>query len=338
LATIASWADRATEEWHALIEQDHAATPAHHPRAWQALSAALPAYRIRVVEVREDGRLLGGAPCAIETRLGLTWLHAMPFLLPGAPLALAGRGAEVDDAVAGALAEVQQRRALVGGEWSGYRPEGAAMAASALDRLAGETRVMETAVIDLDTSEREMLGRMDRKTRQDIVRSATRGVRCDADPASLERIYALHARQARGWGRHRPLPLELSRRMLAAGAGQVLVAHDRDGVLCGIFALDGPHETFLWWSGSHPSARANDAYPRLMAWAAEWARSRGRRRLNLGASRGLPALESFKRSMGARSVRYPVRWLEPRSAAPLGRLAAELQRRMRRGRHRGTPE
>ncbi|MGH7741325.1 MAG: hypothetical protein ACRENS_04815, partial [Candidatus Eiseniibacteriota bacterium] len=98
------------------------------------------------------------------------------------------------------------------------------------------------------------------------------------------------------------------------------------------------HETFLRGSGSHTSARASDAYPRLMAWAVEWARARERRRLNLGASRGLPALESFKRSMGARPVRYPVRWLASPNAALLGRLAAALQRRIRRGRHRGTPE
>lgn len=338
MATLARWADSATAEWHALIEQDASATPAHHPSAWQALTAALPAYRIRLIEVRDEGRLVGGAPCAIETRLGLSWLHAMPFGLSAAPLALPGWESEVDEAVGTALATFQRERALVGGEWSCYRAARAAVAPSALERLEGETRFMESAVIDLGSDSGEVRARMDRKTRQDIVRSASRGVRCEVDALALERVYALHAQQARLWRGHRVLPLELSRRLLALGAAHVLVAHDRDGVQCGLFALDAPHETFLWWSGSHPSARASDATPRLMAWAAEWARSRGRRRLNLGASRGLAALESFKRSMGARSVRYPVRWLAAANAAPLGRLAAAVQKRVRRGRHRGSPE
>ena len=337
MATLARWEDHATDEWQSLIARDPAATPAHQPIVWQALTAARPTFRIRLLAVREDGRLLGGAPCATETRLGLSWIHAMPFGLSGAPLSIAGRATEVDEAVGAAFAALQGARELVGGDWSCYRPEGTAIAAPALERLAGETRFMEAAVIDLDAGENEVRARMDRKTRQDVVRSAARGVRCEEDAGAIERVYALHVRQARGWGRYRAMPLELSRRLLAAGAGHLLIAHDREGVLCGIFALDAPHETLLWWSGSHPSARAIDATPRLMAWAAEWARERGRRRLNLGASRGLAALESFKRSMGARPVRYPVRWLAAPKAAPLGRLAAEVQRRVRRGRHRGEP-
>lgn len=337
MATIARWESQATDEWQELIAHDPAATPAHHPALWQAVAAALPALRIQLLTVREDGRLLGGAPCALETRLGLTWIHAMPWGLSAAPLARADRAAEVDERVAESLATLQRERALVGGTWTCYRPAGAEVAALALERLAGETRVLETAVIDLDADTDATRARMDRKTRQDIVRSATRGVRCEVDAGALDQVYALHQRQARGWGRYRTLPLELSRRLLAAGVGHLLVAHDRDGVLCGIFALDAPHETLLWWSGSHPSSRASDATPRLMAWAAEWSRARGRRRLNLGASRGLVALESFKRSMGARPVRYPVRWLSAPAAAPLGRLVAAVQKRVRRGRHRGEP-
>lgn len=336
MATLARWADRATDEWLALIETDVSATPSHHPDTWRALSAALPASRIRLIEVREDGRLVGGTPCAIETRLGLSWLHAMPFGLGAAPLAVAGRAAEVDEAVGRALAAFHRERSLVGGEWTCSRAEGEPVAAAALEALPGETRIMTTAVIDLEEGAAGMRARMDRKTRQDIVRSASRGVRCEEDAGALERVYALHTRQSRAWRGHRPLPLELSRRLLASGVAHVLVAHDRDGVLCGLFALDAPHETFLWWSGSHASARASDATPRLMAWAAEWAAARGRRRLNLGASRGLRALESFKRSMGAREVPYPVRWMSSEARAPLGRMAAALQRRVQRGRHRGT--
>jgi hypothetical protein len=100
-------------------------------------------------------------------------------------------------------------------------------------------------------------------------------------------------------------------------------------------ALDGPHETFLWWSGTHADGRRANAFAHLVWCVSEWCVAHGRRRLNLGASTGLPHVAAFKESLGAESFRYPVRCLDARAAAWPGRVVAALQRAVRRGRPQG---
>jgi CelD/BcsL family acetyltransferase involved in cellulose biosynthesis len=327
--------DHAPEGWGDLIEHDADATPGHRPEMWIALSAALAGFEPRVIAIEDGGELIGGMPLMIERRGALAWLHALPYLLSGAPLARPGHRAEVDASAADALAALSQELRAAGGEWSCYRPEGDAIADHALDRLSGETRWMESAVIDLTSGAAAARRGMDRKARQDVSRSRDQGVRFGEEPAALEEAYALHARQSRAWSGHRPLPIELSRRLIDSGIGHLMIARDGRGMLCATLALEGPHDGFVWWSGSHPGARAAEAFPGLLWWIAEWSAARGRRRFDLGASRGIVPIERFKRSLGARAVRYPVRWLDAREAPPLGRLAAALQRRLRRGRPRG---
>jgi hypothetical protein len=46
---------------------------------------------------------------------------------------------------------------------------------------------------------------------------------------------------------------------------------------------------------------------------------------------------AFKRGLGARDYRYPVRWLGSSHAGALGRGLAALQGRLRRDRPRGAP-
>jgi GNAT superfamily N-acetyltransferase len=108
-----------------------------------------------------------------------------------------------------------------------------------------------------------------------------------------------------------------------------------EGVVSATLALDGPHETFVWWSGTHPSARRRGAFVRLLWGVAEWAAARGRLRLNLGASTGLPHVAAFKSSLGAEGERYAVRWLGAEHASTAGRLLARAQAWRRRGRPRG---
>ena len=275
-------------------------------------------------------------PVAIERRSAFTWIRALPHLLPAAPLADAAIKPTVDRAAAAGLAELQRARRACGGEWACYRPVSAPVESDALARCAGETRWMEAAVVDLSRGAEDASRRMDRKTRQDVARTRAHGVTYEERADALEEAYALHVRQARAWSAHRPLPLELSRRLLDQGVAQLLIARDAGGLLCATLALDSPRETFLWWSGAHPGARAAEAYPGLMWWAAERAAGRGRARLNLGASRGIEPLERFKRSLGATAIRYPVRWLDASAAPPLGRLLAAAQRWRRRGRARGS--
>ena len=67
----------------------------------------------------------------------------------------------------------------------------------------------------------------------------------------------------------------------------------------------------------------------------EWAAARGRTRVNLGASSGLPGVSSFKRSLGVTTVRYPAIRLDDRFANAAGRAVARLQTRVTRGRTPG---
>jgi Acetyltransferase (GNAT) domain len=330
--------------WSELLAHDPDASPAHRPALWRALAAVLPGAEAGALVVREGGVPIGGAPVVIERRAAFTWIHAMPFLLSGTPVARPGAHARVDAAVAAEFAALARDRHAVGGEWTLVRAAGVAPAADVLAHVPGETRTMESAVLDLDAGLDPVWKRVDRKTRQSIAAARDAGLAFAEEPFALDAAYALHVAQSRRFRGHRPQPLELSRRLLASAdadgaAARLFTVRDARGLLSAVLALDGPHETLAWWSGSHRDARARHAFALLLWSMAEWAAAAGRSRLNLGASAGRDPVASFKRSLGARRVPMAVRWLDASSAPAPGRWVAALQRRMRRDRPRGdAPE
>ncbi len=330
------WQSWPPPEWLRLLEQDPWASFAHHPDFLRALVEVLPGYEARFLEVREGDELIGGAPVVLERRAAWCWWHLMPFLLPGNPLATEGHHAEVDRACAEELARGLEEYPTLGGEWVGYR-SGDPPLLGALQTVPGETRFLKAYTLDLSQGLDPAWKRMDRETRREIRHSGQRGVRIASESEALEEGYALHRRQARDWPGHRPLPLELSRRLLTMERSVLLTARDGGGLLAAVLGLASRREAFVWWSGAHPASRATHAYAALMWGAAEWARSSGCDRLSLGASTGLETVEAFKLNLGARPWDYPVRWLAARSSGPLGRLVGALQTRRRRGRHRGEP-
>lgn len=332
------WLDAAPDAWRALLRDDPSACASHDPAVWAAFTASLPGFASRLAVVEDAGRVIGGAPVLVERRAGLVWLHALPMLLPAAPLALPGRHAEVDAAVGAAFAALARETRAVGGEWACYRPAGPEPEASALDAVAGETRWFEAAIVDLSGGTDAALKRMDRKARQSL-RAQRDAWGFEESPGALEAAYRMHLLQSRQWAGHRALPLELSRRLLAGGAdspARLFVLRDGGGLASAALALDSPRETFVWWSGTHPGGRAGQAFTVLLWSIVEWAAERGRARVNLGASTGLGAVSSFKRSLGAEDFRYPVRWFGAPHAPPHARLVAALQRRLRAGRARGS--
>jgi CelD/BcsL family acetyltransferase involved in cellulose biosynthesis len=326
--------------WADLLAGDPGATAAHRPALWAALAAVLPGVSVRCLEVAEGGELAGGMPVLVERRAGFHWLHALPFLLPGAPLARAGRHAGVDVAAAAGLRALQLETRAVGGEWVLYRPTGAGVAPEALESPPGRTRWLEAAMVDLADGHEAAWARLDRKTRQGIRQARERLVFAE-EPAALDEAYALHVAQSRAWHSHRPLPLELSRRLLEdAGDGlgplaRFFTVRWSGALVCATLALDHPRETMPWWSGADPQARRLHAFPLLLWSVVEWARREGRARVNLGASAGSGPVATFKDSLGARLERYPVRWLDDRAASLPGRALAALQRRVRAGRPQG---
>jgi len=336
-AEVARWLERAPPGWDELRHGDPNATAAQRPEFWQAVSAAVPGITVSFLAIESGGRLIGGMPVASERRGGLHWIHAMPWVLPGAPLARPGGHGAADAVAAAALAGLQRRSRAVGGVWSLYRPAGPPVAAEALERPGGETRWVEAALIEIAGGTEAAWRRIDRKTRQSLAH-ARATLSFAESPESVAEAWTLHVRQSRGWAGHRPLPLELARRLLAAtgadGApcARLFTVRDRGGLLSAVLALDDPNECFLWWSGTHPEGRARQAFG-VLAWSVlEWAAAAGRRRLNLGASPGLEAVASFKSSLGGEPFRYPVRCLDARHATWPGRALAALRRR------RGGPD
>ena len=305
----------------------------------------LPAARVRFVAIEEDGRLIGGMPVIAERRGGLHRLYAMPVGLPGAPLARRGAHAAVDRAAAHALAALERGLNAAGGLWTLYRPCGPEVETESLAALSGETRWLDTWLIDLDRGLSAARARLEGSLRYDLRRSRSLGLQCREEPEALEEAYALHLRQSRRWPGARPIPLEVTRRLLAPtgrdpGAeppARLFTARDERGLAAAIFFLDHAHEVLAWWSGARPGARAQRAIAHVYWWAAEWAEARGRVRLNLGGSAGQPGLEAFKRSLGGRRVRFPARWLGAVHAPWPARLADSLRRRLGGSRYRGEP-
>ena len=322
------------------MTSDPGAGPAHRAALWRALAAVTPGMRPCFLAVEDGAGLAGGMPVLLEARAGFHWLHALPHLLSGAPLARAGRHAAVDAAAAAALGALQRELRAVGGEWTVRRPEGPPIAAEALESVAGETRWSESATVDLVDGLGAAWSRVHRKTRQDLRQARSRVV-CAEEPGALDEAYALHAAQSRAWAGHRPLPLGLSQRLLEDGGdglGPVarLFTARRDGaLLCATLALDHPREVMPWWSGADPDARRLHAFPLLLWWVIEWAHGSGRARVNLGGSAGSGPVAAFKDSLGAASGRHPVRWRDASAATLPGRALAALQRRLRSRRPRG---
>lgn len=304
------------------------------------MAAVLPGLSVRCLAIETDGALAGGMPVLVERRAGFHALHALPLLLSGAPLARAGAQAAVDAAAGAGLGALQRELRAMGGEWALYRPGGPPVAPGALAPVTGETRWLETALVSLADGLEAAWARVDRRSRKEI-RHAAGQVVCAQEPEALEAAYALHVAQSRAWRVHRPLPLELSRRLLEDardGLGPVarLFTARRGGVLvCAALVLDHPREAMPWWSGAEPEARRLQAFPCLLWSVIEWAHGAGRERVNLGASGDLGSVSAFKDSLGARMERYPVRWLDAAGASAPGRALAALQRRVRAGRARG---
>jgi hypothetical protein len=337
-APAAALLDHVPPGWDALVAGDPSASPSHRAGLWQALADVHPDFEWRLLAHHEHGALVGGAPVIVSRRGPFRWLHALPWLLPAPPLARPGAHARVDVALCDAFAALAREQRVVGGTWSFYRPVGPPAEDAALARVPGETVRVEAALVRLAGGSEAAGAAMSRKQRQALQHARGRGLVFAEDAGALEEAYALHLAQSRHWPGHRPLPLELSRRLLFAPAAGVepvarlFTLRSARGLLSATLALDGPHETFAWWSGTHAEGRRSQAFVLLMWSVAEWAAARGRARLNLGASTGLPPVASFKQALGAERLRYPVRRLDARHAAWAGRAVAALQAKLRVGR------
>lgn len=331
--------DHVPAGWDDLLAADPSASPSHRPEVWSAIAAAIPGFEWRLLAHETEAGLVAGAPVVLSRRGPFRWLHALPWLLPAAPLARPGGHASADAAIARAFVALACAERVVGGEWSLYRPEGPEPSGAVLAGVPGETRWFDAALLRLDHGLDAVRARMSRKQRQALEHARARGWAFADEPEAVDEAHALHLAQSHAWSGHQPLPLELSRRLLAVRGeppvARLFTLRSRHGLVSATLALDSRHETFVWWSGTHAEGRRGQAFAFLLWRICEWAAARGRRRLNLGASTGLPHVAAFKAALGAEAFRYPVRWLDARAAPWPGRAIAALQRAVRRGQPRG---
>lgn len=331
--------DRPPPAWDRLLRDDPNATPAHDPEVWAALADARGGVS-RFLAIGDADELQGGMGVVIERRGGHHWIQAMPYLLPGAPLAVAGAHARIDSACAQALDRLALEQRVVGGTWACYRPVGPAVAGEVLVRLPGSTTQVETAVVDLRAGLATVRSRLQRTLGQHL-RRVGGDFSFTEEPEALESVHVLHEKQSRGWTGHASLPIELSKRLLSTGRSgipraRLFVLRERGRLLAGTLFLDHPRELLAWWSGIHPEARRRHLFQVLLWRAIEWAADAGRERLNLGGSAGRGSLVSFKQALGAEDLRLPVRWIGADYAPWTGKLLASLQTRIRAGRSRGA--
>ena len=331
--------DHVPDAWTALLAADPSASPSHRHQVWAAFAAVIPGFEWRLLVHEAGGRVVAGVPLVLSHRGPFHWLHALPWLLPAPPLAAPGGHAAADAALAGAFAELARARRAVGGEWSFYRPEGPAPAEAALACVPGETRWVEAGLLRLGDGLDAIRARMSRKQRQALEQARDRGYAFADEPLALAEAYALHLSQSHAWRGYRPLPIELSRHLLAAGGdppvARLFTMRSRGELLSATLALDSARETFVWWSGTHPEGRRGHAFAALLWSVASWAAARGRMRFNLGQSTGLPHVAAFKEALGAEAFRYPIRLLDASAAPWPGRAMAAMQRAWRRRRAGG---
>ena len=323
--------------WDDLCRDARDAGAIHRPELAIALAVTQPGFEAQWWAIESQGTLLGGMPVVVERRAGFHWIHALPLGLPGAPLSRDGAHAEVDRAAAAALEDLARERRAVGGGWVLYRPRGPAVEAA--EKVSGETRMLESSLIELEDGVPRAWERVDREARAEIRHARRHGLRFAEDAEALEEAYTLYRAQSRAWAGHRPRPLELWRRLLLGGdssPGRLFTVRDSGGLVAAALVLVGRHDALVWLSGVHVVARPRHAFGLLLWSVVEWCGARGIATLNLGGSAPGTGIASFKHALGALAYRHPVRWIGPAHAGVLGRGVARLYERAR-SRTRGEP-
>jgi len=297
----------------------------------RACERTLPAWPARVFVARDGARVRGVLAGYLERRLGGAWFRGMPFGAPAGPwLDAEADRAEVARALWAALAAAARGEGWLGGDvtpWGGGGPG----IPPKEDLDVGIVRADTASVIDLAAGPAAWRASLDNAARRMLSQAARRGVTIErADGDGLDRVYALYDAQARAWGLRRVLPARFYRELLAPPTDAALWVAKKDGeVVCGVLAFVSPRETYAWWSGSAPAARAVRAFPATLE---RIAFECGSMQLNLGFSGARDRLVDFKRQLGARDVEAGIVDLAPRPRTPYHALLAWARERARRGR------
>jgi hypothetical protein len=301
----------------------------------EALPLALPGAAPTFLTLRRGERLAAAVPLVTTRRWGYAWAYSLPFGTYGGPLVDAAepeparRRAELAHALGAWLTE--QRIAggdLVRGPGAedGPDPAWAALAASV---VPGAAHVVSLEGRSFDEYARSL----GKKTREELRRAPRRGVVVREEPEALAGAHALYLAQARSWRGHRPYPLAFVRALVdhPSRFARLFAARNDHELLCAILVLTCGEGAFLWWSGASPASRRAVAYPYLMVEIVRAMAAEGMRRVSLGSSGGVAALERYKESVGARPQPVWTYRLAPRVQGPGLRLLSWGRALRRRG-------
>ncbi|MEP7028045.1 MAG: GNAT family N-acetyltransferase [Candidatus Eisenbacteria bacterium] len=303
----------------------------------RAFEAHGPRWEPRPFTVRGGDRLLAVLPGRLERRFGGAWYRAQPFGAPAGPLfdpALAAEGparlAPVAAALWRALGDTARAEGWLGGD---VTLAGAAALPGGEALLPppdmGTLRHDEAHVIDLAAGPAAWRASLDNAARRMLGQGEKRGVViAPGEAADLPVVFGLYREQLRGWGGRDPRTLAYFLALLESpGDARLWVARLEGAIVGVVLAFVAPEETYAWWSGASPGARAARAYPAMLARMIE---DCGSLRVNLGFSGRRSRLTDFKEQIGARPVSIPVLELTPRPRTPWHAMLVRLREQRRR--------
>jgi hypothetical protein len=285
----------------------------------RALDLEVPAHDRRAFAVYDGNRVVAALPARLERRFGGTWLRAQPHGTPAGPVFDPALGEDDRRAAAGALWGLLAARAQAEG-WLGGDATlcGPAAEDEALlpPAALGAVRRESAHVIPLADGLDAWQATLDKRARQMVRRARERGVTAGLaeSPADLEAVYGQFLEQARAWGLKRVRPLSFYRALLEPPTeARLWIGRYGGETVCGVLVFVLPEESYVWWSGSAPSARPVNAFAATLATVVEEC---GSRRVSLGFSGGRANLTAFKRQLGGTTLSVPIVELTPRPKTP----------------------
>ncbi|TPW16704.1 MAG: hypothetical protein FD129_653 [bacterium] len=314
--------------WRALRATDPLATVFHEDGWLSALTASWSYYRLEWLVARDPGGLLIGAmPIIRSRRYGLSQCLSLPYGAPGTPLA-------TNDTVRGALLAAWWRMAreplVVRAQATLFLPPGFPPIGDGDGWPASHRSVETTQLLDLSPGfDRIWSDVFDGGIRRSCAKTERDGVTIHADalPESVATLDRLYRAQAGAWRNHTPFPerflAEVVQRLpesatvwRAVHAGQTIAAQ---------LVLVDRTVGWSWISPNTAEGKRLRAPTLLYRHVIEDLARRGLRWFNFGGSRGNPALEEFKSSLGGRPHDLPTGRVEAPWFRPLHRLQYRLR-------------
>ena len=286
-------------EWRRLTADDRRSTFFHSLEWGRLLARTVRGFGMRYVVARLDGRLVAGMPLMLHSRGPFAVLESMPFGTYGGPLACS-------------VAPGDAHRELLGHAARLFRsPRVAALHVHGLPTSTvcpGPFRALvePAQVLRLSRPFDQILAGFKPSARNKIRKAEKAGVtvRIASSESDFVAYHGMLTECSRRWG----TPVDLSRGFFVELASlgqetvQMWIAEHESQIVAGDLNFVYRDTIMNWGNVSRPQARPLAPNNLLHTAAIRWAVEHGITVYNLGSSRGLPGVGSFKASFGADTV------------------------------------